>query len=815
VQEALQLGEEALEACDSARVVCLTVVFHYTSVLCLNADRGGPAEHRDKAERMCRGALAVCVVGHPLRVKILRSLGSILARRCELTRELQYVDEAIRLQRVVLAEVSSLPGEHQEQLGIEHHALANHLKKRYQFLQDPNDLEDAICNYKASLTLCPAAHKNLALLQARVSQSLGCRFQEKGRLEDLNEALIIGQQSLLTCGPQSAVRSYSLNVVAGLLRLRFTYTSASDSDLSAMVALRREALRLSPPGHYEYPGCLVNLANALHEQFLWTGHLGDLEEAIQLRREDPRKTTLKPGEELTSDINLAEDLCLRFQETSRRHDIYEAIHIYRCLATFATKTSHYRRHIFVLPMVSALCIKFDLEHLVEDLDEAISLAQDYVGDMSDDHHLLFSATQLLCQALALRGRQKEDIRDLDMTIELLERNQNPGVIESASGAAYFRTLATSLLYRFRLNGKIEDIDRTKELMLEQLSRTPSGRRDRFQSLIDLAELYLERGSGFYDSSVALTYLTQAIGDHHRDVRSRLKGTTRLLGIIEANCPDILAFQTPQRTQLLDVYASAIALLPHVAYFGLDPTARLESLGLGQSVATMGATLALRLCQPEKAVEMIEQGRAVFWTHALHLRSDFQDVPEGIRDRLTAIARNLEKKNDISYSSSDQRLIDKAITQRRQQSDEFSALVEQVRAIPGLHRFMLCHEFSALSQVARGGPVVVLIANSVACYAVVIQGPGHVSSIPLPSLTETWVISSGKRWRSAAEDARSAGTTRLNVVKKKNHQFNPKSMADDVLDGLWTKVVSPVLSILELKVRTDIVLFFCTADMLPL
>ncbi|EIN08249.1 hypothetical protein PUNSTDRAFT_134641 [Punctularia strigosozonata HHB-11173 SS5] len=730
-----------------------------------------------------------------MRIQALSLLGSILARRYEKTNSQAYIDEAIGLQRIVLIHVSALPHEERtNRLHGAHHVLADHLKKRYEVIQDPKDLEDAISNYEMSLALCPPSHKNLELLLARLGQSLGRRFHLQGQLKDLNNALATARRALSIASPKSEARSYTLDVMAGLLVLKFDLASASESELAELVSFRREALRLTPHSHHSYHGRLNNLGEAIRQRFLWTGILADLEEAIQLFREDSSTRNRTLANAFVPSINLAEVLYLRYKETGRIDDLRESIMIYRDF--LRTETNPRRRDLFIPAMILCLCVSFENDHRDEDLQEAIALSQQHLETLPVDHQFRFPAIQRLCDALILRGQHHKYVEDIERALDLLESHNKHDFLESASGPAYFRALGASYLARFRLKGERRDVERARDLLLELLERAPFGRRARFQSLIDLAELYLERGSGLCNPDAALGYLKQAVAENHRDVRSRLQGTIRILRIIEANQPHESMSEPSVRKELLDIYSTVTGLLPRVAYFGLDPSSRLESLSMGQSVATVGAVHALVSNQPEKAVEFVEQGRAVFWTHTLRLRSDFQDVPEELRERLTVVARKLEKQSDISYSSSDQRLVEKAISQRRQESDEFNGLVDQIRRLPGLDRFMLCHDFSTLSQVAEKGPVVILVTNAMASYAIIIRGVGRLVSIALPSLTDSWVVSSGERWRSAAEEARSR--TRLQVSKVKGRRPAPKNAVDEVLEGLWTKIAWPVLDALQLK-----------------
>jgi hypothetical protein len=62
---------------------------------------------------------------------------------------------------------------------------------------------------------------------------------------------------------------------------------------------------------------------------------------------------------------------------------------------------------------------------------------------------------------------------------------------------------------------------------------------------------------------------------------------------------------------LDVYVAAIQLLPRVAHAGLDLSARLRELSGSEQLCRAAAMQAILLNQLPVAVEVFEEGKAVF------------------------------------------------------------------------------------------------------------------------------------------------------------------------------------------------------------
>jgi hypothetical protein len=77
--------------------------------------------------------------------------------------------------------------------------------------------------------------------------------------------------------------------------------------------------------------------------------------------------------------------------------------------------------------------------------------------------------------------------------------------------------------------------------------------------------------------------------------------------------------------ILQVYILVTRLLPRVANFGHDHIGRLKALVGAETLCRNAATRAIVMAREEEAVEMLEEGRGVFWAQALRLRGAELDV----------------------------------------------------------------------------------------------------------------------------------------------------------------------------------------------
>ena len=69
---------------------------------------------------------------------------------------------------------------------------------------------------------------------------------------------------------------------------------------------------------------------------------------------------------------------------------------------------------------------------------------------------------------------------------------------------------------------------------------------------------------------------------------------------------------------LDAYQAVIDLLPHLAMLGLNLQARQQALVTSDTdgLARNAAACAIQLGQFDKAIELLEEGRTIFWSQAL-------------------------------------------------------------------------------------------------------------------------------------------------------------------------------------------------------
>jgi tetratricopeptide (TPR) repeat protein len=793
---AIAQGQAALSLCRAESMICPTVLVIHAGHLQNNYGRTGDYDELRMAEMMCREALALCATGSTLSAAAYHTLSWIIFRLYQSVGTPAYLDEALDLQRWVLNLKSA---SHYTEGMLYLRAIAVYTLERHIHRGNPQDIDDAMSFLEQALELCPVIHVNRMLIVQCMMYVAQRKHDLSGRLEDLNKAIDLGRQNIATLIITRGDRRLSfLNALANLLIARYEFASSIDYDLEESVNLRREAFQCVSPSstlRWLFAG---NLADSLILRFMRKGEWQDLEESIELRRHaiDLLPNTHPKRPKMFA--RLHEALCHRFHETRDAADLDEALVSGRCAmaATPSAQTDYWE---VSLATISHLCTRFEVIQAIDDLDQAILLSEGLLKVISDGHLLKGGVIYHLAKALLLRSAHLNAREDVDRVIrELLPFRKQ--FAQWAAAPELLRTFATSYLVRFRLNQDLRDAAHALDITNDLLDVVGPSHYERFQCLVHAAEIYSERGTPFRDNGIALKHMSDAMLNNCRDVRSKIQGAKIFLDTVKKQYTDDWTAASPEISmQLLNLYISAISLLPRVAFFGLHLHSRLQSLAMGQSITLDGASHALNISLPERALEILEQGRVIFWNHTLRLRSTFDHVSDEFRNQLTYLARQLEKSSYSLRAAQDSQTIEKEAAQRRQQSEEFNSLVDRIRCLPGMERFLLHDEYATLAKAADRGPVVVLVSSALACHATIVKSVEEIISIPLDSMTELSLDESGDIWRTEVIRARSAVRDTRKMVKMSTPSRFTSTRADDILERLWAFVVYPVLNKLGLQV----------------
>jgi hypothetical protein len=286
---------------------------------------------------------------------------------------------------------------------------------------------------------------------------------------------------------------------------------------------------------------------------------------------------------------------------------------------------------------------------------------------------------------------------------------------------------------------------------------------------------------------------------------------------------------------MDAYLAATELLPRLAMLGSDLQARQRALTSGSDgLARDAAGCAIRSGQYEKAVELLEEGRAIFWSQALQLRTPMtrlREVAPELEIKLKSLSFALEQGSlrDTSRNLSDS---SQKVMSMEQEARHFYRLnvewleaLEKVRGLHDFEDFLRPSRLSTLQGAAVDAPVVILNASKFGCDGLIMTS-SDVKHIPFPGLSFAavnklvWLIQTATARNSLVPGAflvqvdaffqqmspvSNAGRSLRQSVEERHvkrvsdTRVDPEDIFHFVLGALWMLVVEPVIGSLNFEV----------------
>ena len=427
-------------------------------------------------------------------------------------------------------------------------------------------------------------------------------------------------------------------------------------------------------------------------------------------------------------------LFTRFGQSGQREDLDEAISLHR-EALGLRAAPHPDRSRSLNNLAICAFTRFGQSGQREDLDEAISLHREALGLLPAPHPDRSSSLNNLAIVLSTRFGQSGQREDLDEAISLHREALGLRAAPHPDRSDSLNNLAIVLSTRFNQSGQHEDLDDAINAHEQSLHALVGGHPSTCGMSTNLAKTL----SDAYLHTHQLTYLDKAIAAFR----------------VAVNCESAPASERfhaaklwvrkadPDHESALEAYRAAIQLLPRLAMHGLDLHSRHKALTSGSDGLSRGAAAcAIRSGLYHEAVELLEEGRAVFWSQALQLRTpmdDLRTVAPHLEQELKRLSFELEQGSlrDVSRNLSDTSKNGMSPEQEavhfRRLNDKWIAAVEEVRKLDGFQDFLRPRRLSALQAATTTAPVVVLNASETGCAALILT-PSTVQHVPLPEMT---------------------------------------------------------------------------------
>jgi tetratricopeptide (TPR) repeat protein len=735
--------------------------------------------------------------------------------------------------------------------------LADALMSAYYLANTVATLEEAIGIHETLLRLHPSGHERHAQSLHDLGSSLkNLCMNHRADTTVADRCVQVLQAALQLRPPGHLQRDESLYELAHALHFLKFEDDGGDPDLLAQViCLNREALELRPTGHRGRVYSLNNLVCALRRSFESFGDSRMLTEAIELHRE---VLQLHPPWRHYTLNNLSGALLVKFQQQGGLETLAEVISMRREVLQLRTEDSRLRGRALE-SLGDALVLSHSHQGNPDSLAEAISLQREalQLASRPESQAKHGNAMCSLAASLLVSYREYEDAATIVEAVDLLRQaliTRPPGHRLRPS-ALYHLAEALEALHNSR-----DDAERLTEaitLHREALLARPSGHPQRVESLMSLARLicstaiesrdswmeaqtlydealticslgsptrsrvlcgagkyFVDPGSPFFDLSRGCTYLAAGYGDDFCHVNERLRSALSDLGHLEniSRSPEVpgasnevLGSNVQRETvccQILDLYAQVIGLLPRAANFGLTHESRFRAVAGLDEIARNAAARAIMQGHVAQSVELLEQGRCVFWSQTLCIRANgFDNVPENDRKELERLLQLLEhgtRRLEGVYSAKMQR--ERDLESQRQLNEAVEIVISRIRTYPGLGRFLMPASFDTLFGTLPNGFVVVVNTSKLGQHALLLNRAAGLADTLELKTTNVGLDLVTLRTRMPRD---------MSPVLQEEPQGKPNRAMrldsgqagtfDKVLALLWTNVVYPVVHKLRLTV----------------
>jgi tetratricopeptide (TPR) repeat protein len=740
-------------------------------------ERLGAMTDLDSAISSQHEAVGLTPKGDPNQTTFLNNLGISLLTRFERLGTMVDLDDAISSQRKA---VDLTPEGHPDRNCCLHN-LASSLRMRFERLGTKADLDSAISSQQEAVNLTPKGHPGRTSCLDKLGNLLGVRFDQFGTTADLDSAISL-QHEAVDLTSEGLLRAIRLGNLGTSLLMRFRRFETM-ADLDRAISLLQEAVDLIPKGHPNRAALLGNLGSSLRSRFERFGTtIADLDGAISSQQEAVDLTPEGHFHRTRFLINLGDSLRTRFWRLGTMADLDGAISSQQ-EAVNLTPEGHADQTRFLDTLGLSLRTRYDRLGTMADLDRAISSQQRALSLTPEGHTVRTRCLNNLGSSLWRRFERFGKMADLHSAIS----SQQEAVDRTPEGhptqVPFLNDLGLSLLTRFERLGTMADLDGAISSLHRAVDLTPKrdpGRTRYLNHLASSLATRFERLGTMADLTRALQLSQEASTSATGVAADRFRSAVFWSG---------LARKHNHLEMSLRGYEIAISLLPILAWRGLDVSSRLEQLrSISRGVASDAASCAIDLDKPELAIELLDQGRTVFWTQTSELRTELSDLrsskPE-LAEQLDRVRQALDQDSfsERAASTGETEGPETVVQRYHRLAEEWDALVGQVRRIRGFETFLLRTPFQRLRDAAQAGPVVVLNASQFRCDALIVTSAGPVKVIPLVDLNLQ------------------TATQLVTTLRNNLHLFRLKELSAKELDTftlfptlrkLWTSICVPIL-----------------------
>ena len=369
-----------------------------------------------------------------------------------------------------------------------------------------------------------------------------------------------------------------------------------------------------------------------------------------------------------------------------------------------------RRH-FLSNLGNALRDRFDAAGNVADIEESITVLSEALAAAHHGDSDRAGCVANLVSSLVMASERGGGRGALDRAIATLQQEAANFSGAHPERRTYLAALGYAHRAQFDATGDDEALENAISSFRQAADAMPDDHPRRAEYLAGLGSALRRRFERTTDraaggQAISACRSAAAIGTAPASMRAL---AARDWGQVAAEMGDA--------TEAMNGFAAAVKLLDMVAWRGLHRGDQERQLGRFVALACDAAAWAIRAGHPERAVELLEQGRGVLLAHSLDERARYYDLDRAASDlaaRLASIDQNLEHLP----SADDPMKADDVIMAgwRSDLTRQRDILLQQIRELPGFADFLQAPAFADLRDAAARGPVVIINMSAYRCDA---------------------------------------------------------------------------------------------------
>ncbi|KAG8948078.1 hypothetical protein FRC03_000847 [Tulasnella sp. 419] len=612
---------------------------------------------------------------------------------------------------------------------------------------DIRDLEEAIQCLQNALTLHPPGDPAKFILLGNLAVCLQDRYQRKCHIEDLQNSITFNEEVLASTPLGDPARGRMLHNIAACLRGSYTFRGVAQ-DLERAIECLLEALSLHHPDHQSWHRISGGLAKCLAARYVAQENVTDLEEAIRCYRNAlSRCSEGYPGRS---------GLCASFAESLHtRYELFGDIH---------------------------------------DLDEATELSRNALEFYSSSPPNNVGALIILGNCLQTRYRRLRSIQDLEEAIRHYKDADQISEPEHPDRLVALANLAVCLVDQYEHRGAAELLEEAHHHILETIKLLDEDHPILETLQAKLALMYATYGHLLRESPQQrhITDLFQ------RAVKHKTASVKRRLDIA------LEWVRVDKGDSVLEAYQRSLELVDQYLLIRSSIITRHQILlNIPPNLASDAAAAAITAGELEKAVEFLEQGKALLWSQMNYYRSPLQrlrEVDDELASEFARLSGLLEKSARLQTDNEAPfRSIELEAREYRKTSDAWHKVVGEIRKLDGFESFLFPPTYSNLREAASEGPVVLITISNLRSDVIIVHKDGNPFLLPLaPHVRPQYIADLHSQFSQAVRAAET------------------RKALSAILQVLWEDIVEPVVRKLrELNVEEGSRIWWCPTSHLAI